>query len=134
MGLIANVRSFMTRDIISVKTTDLVREAVDVMVRNDIGAVVVTEDGKPVGILTERDVLKNTCFNESCGRVGVESIMSKPLITIDADSSLGEAASLMMKRNIRRLLVEEKGKIIGIITQKDVINGTLEIFMLLASL
>jgi len=59
--------------------------------------------------------------------------MSKPLITIDSDARLGEAALLMTEKGIRRLLVEDKGKIVGIITQKDLMKGTLETFMALAT-
>nr|NIU58695.1 CBS domain-containing protein [Phycisphaerae bacterium]NIV12640.1 CBS domain-containing protein [Fodinibius sp.] len=51
-----------------------------------------------------------------------------PLITIDADASLGEAAMLMSDNRIRRLLVKEKRKIVGIITERDVLRGTLSYF------
>ena len=54
--------------------------------------------------------------------------MTSPLITIDAEAPLGEAAKIMVEKDIRRLLVNEDGKISGIITDKDVMNGTLEAF------
>ena len=60
--------------------------------------------------------------------------MSKPLIHIEADAGLGQASSLMALKNIRRLLVMDKGKVVGIVTQKDVMKGTLETFMSLASM
>jgi predicted transcriptional regulator len=64
-----------------------------------------------------------------CGEdLKVEEIMSSPLITIEADASIGEAAILMTNNKIRRLLVTEKGKIVGIITEKDVLRGTLSYF------
>jgi CBS domain-containing protein len=135
MGIVFAVKHIMSRDIISVKNNASVIEAVSVMVENDIGSVVVTKDGEPVGILTERDIMKRCCPERLCNQnLKVEKIMSTPLVTIDANASLGEAATLMMDKNIRRLLVVEKGKIVGIITQKDVLRGTLNYFMAVASL
>jgi len=134
MAITTDVRSIMTKDLISVKTTDLVRKANAVMVEKNVGSVIATEDGKPVGILTERDIMKLVCPEGRCGQVTVGEVMSKPLITIKGDARLGEAALLMTKKDIRRLLVEEKGKIVGIITQKDVMRGTLETFMALRSI
>lgn len=119
----------MTKNIISVKNNASVVEAASVMVKNDIGSVVVTKDGNPVGILTEKDMVKECCAKKLCdGDLKVEEIMSAPLITIEADASLGEAAMLMSDNKIRRLLVTEKGKIVGIITEKDVLRGTLSYF------
>ena len=127
MGIVFAVRHVMTKNIISVKNAASVVEAASVMVKNDIGSVVVAKDGNPVGILTERDILKKCC--PVCGKdLKVEEIMSAPLITIDADASLGEAAMLMSDNKIRRLLVTEKGKIVGIITERDVLRGTLSYF------
>jgi CBS domain-containing protein len=129
MGIVFAVRHIMTKNIISVKNNVSVVEAVSVMVKNDIGAVVVTKNRKPVGILTERDILKKCCPGKLCGRdLEVEKIMSAPIITIEADASLGKAAMLMSDNKIRRLLVTEKGKIVGIITEKDVLRGTLSYF------
>jgi len=134
MRIAITVRDIMTKDIVSVRTSDTVTKAINLMVDKDIGSVIVTEDGKPVGILTERDVMKKF-YPDMCTRdVLAEEIMSKPLITIEADARLGEAAMLMMKKNIRRLLVEEINEIVGIITQKDVMRATLETFMVLASI
>ena len=119
----------MTKNIISVKNNASVVEAASVMVKNDIGSVVVTKDGKPVGILTERDIVKELCARKLCSEdLKVQEVMSAPLITIGADASIGEAAMLMSDNKIRRLLVTEKGKIVGIITEKDVLRGTLSYF------
>ena len=57
-----------------------------------------------------------------------EEIMSSPLITIEVNAAIGEAAKLMSDKKIRRLLVTEKGSIVGIITEKDVLRGTLSYF------
>jgi len=135
MTITTTVRDIMTKDIKSVKTTDQAIVAIEVMTKNDIGSVVVTEGGKPVGILTERDIMKRVCPEKLCTRaITAGEVMSKPLITIAADARLGEAALLMTQKDVRRLLVTDKGKVVGIITQKDVMRGTLETFMVLASI
>ncbi len=135
MGIETSVRSVMTKGIVSVKTVDPVKKAIGLMVEKDIGAVIVTEEGKPVGILTERDIMRKVCPEELCSReVKVGVIMSKPLITIEASATLGEATLLMTEKDIRRLLVVERGKVVGIVTQKDVMKGTLETFMALTAI
>jgi len=135
MPITTTVKDVITRDIISVETTDPVMKAINLMIEKNIGSIVITENQKPVGILTERDVLKRVCPKGSCGRgVKVGAIMSKPLIYIDPDTRLGQAALLMTKKEIRRLLVKQKGKIVGIVTQKDIMKGTLDAFISLASI
>ncbi len=125
----------MTKDLISVSTTEKVIIAIEVMTKNNIGSVVVIEKGKPIGILTERDIMKKVCAKEfSTRKVTAGEVMSKPLITVEADAKLGEAAMIMTKKDIRRLLVTDKGKVVGIITQKDIMRGTLQTFMVLASI
>ena len=129
------VRDIMTKDLISVEATDEVFKAIEVMTEKDIGSVVVTQDGKPAGIVTERDILRKVCPQQLCTRaVTAGEIMNKPLIHIEADAGLGQASSLMARKDVRRLLVMDKGKVAGIVTQKDVMRGTLETFMSLASM
>ena len=79
MGITTTVREIMTKNIASVKTTDSVRRAIDLMVEKDIGSVVVAEGEKLVGILTERDILKRVCLEDLCSKgVKIGEIMSKP--------------------------------------------------------
>lgn len=122
------VRHIMTKDIVYVESTAGVNEAMNLMVEKDIGSVVVTRDGKMIGILTERDVLKKCCPRIQCAVMNAGDVMSSPLVTIDADAAIGEAADLMADKKIRRLLVTEEGKIQGIITERDVIRATLDVF------
>ena len=76
---------------------------------------------KPLGIITESDIIKKVVAeNLKASDVYVEEIMSSPIIVIDPYSALEEAMKIMGKCNIRRLPVVEKGKLIGIITHKDI--------------
>jgi predicted transcriptional regulator len=117
------VRDVMTKKLITIKTTDQPIVAMQVMTKHDIGSVVVTKDGKPVGILTDRDIMKRICPEERCRKATAEEMMSHPLITIDTAAKLDEAVELMTDEGIRRLLVEENGDIVGIVTQKDLMRG-----------
>lgn len=113
------VRAAMSKDIVSVEAGRSIRSAVKTMVKNDLGSVVITEDGKPAGIVTERDIMKSIGYGKVNLDTEVGRIMSKPLIAIGSDATLGEAADIMIRRKVRRLLVKEDSKYVGIITQRD---------------
>lgn len=129
MSIAFEVKHVMTKEIISVDINTTVSKAASIMIKNNIGAVVVTKNKKPVGIITEVDIIKRCCIGRVCSQdVKAKEIMSSPLVTIKANSAIGEAATLMSDKDMRRLLVTEKGKIIGIITEKDVLRATLGYF------
>ncbi len=114
------VRAAMSKHIISAEVERSIRSAVKTMVRNNLGSVVITEDGQPAGIVTERDIMKSIGYGKVNLDTKVGKIMSKPLISIGSDATLGEAADIMIKRKVRRLLVKETNtKYVGIITQRD---------------
>jgi predicted transcriptional regulator len=129
MGIVVKVGQMMTKDLISVESKASVSEAASIMIKNEIGAVVVTKENTPIGIITEVDILKRCCIGKACSEeLKTEEIMTAPLITIEADAAIGEAARLMSDEKIRRLLVTEKGKIVGMVTEKDVLRATLGYF------
>jgi CBS domain-containing protein len=76
----------MSKTIVTADGETLAQDAINMMTEKSVGALVVTEKGKPVGIVTERDVLRKCCPEASCGEVEIRQIMSKPLITVDADA------------------------------------------------
>jgi len=77
------------------------------------------EKNKPVGILTERDILKFIANEKMDLDNKVENIMSAPLISVDSVSSFEEAANVMLTNNIRRLIIKEKDEYVGIISQRE---------------
>ena len=135
MPISATVKDIATRKLISVDETDSVYDAVVLMTTEDIGAIVVNSVRTPVGILTERDLMKKVVLEGLDPRnTKVGEVMSTPLITIRSDASFGEATQLMQDRKIRRLLLVEKGKFVGIITQRDLERGTLDSFSALTAM
>ncbi len=95
----------------------------DLFVVNNVGAVIVVEDETPVGIVTERDIIDRVLNQErDVETTTVRQIMSSPLITIEADESVREAIALLRKNDIRRLVVTEKGNLIGLTTERRLLN------------
>jgi len=116
---IMNVGDVMNKSLISVEKDDTIRLAIKKMVPGEFGAVVVTENGKPIGILTERDILKSIANEMMEPENKVEIIMSTPLIAVNSSASLDEAAEVMLTNNIRRLMVKENAEYVGIISQRE---------------
>ena len=89
--------------------------------------VVVTKDSKPLGIVTERDIVyRVVAAGLDPKSTRVEDIMSTPVETIEETSKVGEAVAKMSKLGVRRLVVTRKGTVVGMATQKRLVSGTLE--------
>ena len=114
------VREAMKGNPFTVKPKTSVKEVAIIMREKGIGNCIVVSD-KPLGIITESDIIKKVVAeNLKASEVNVEDIMSSPIIVVDPYAPLEEAMKTMGKCNIRRLPVVEKGKLIGIITNKDI--------------
>jgi len=117
------------RPVIDVKEGTLVSEAVSLMAKHKVGSLLVRRDedallGLTAGIVTEADLLEKVLSQGlNPKKINVENIMTTPIIAVDSQTSLDEAIELMIKKNIRRLPVEEKGKIIGIIVDRDIVRS-----------
>jgi len=123
------VKAIMSKGMVSLEKGLSIRSAVKTMVHKDVGSVVITAHGKPVGMVTERDILKSLAFRKAVrSDTPVEVIMSAPLITVNSNSTIGDAAELMAKNKIRRLLVKENGRYVGIVTQRDLQKAMTDTF------
>ncbi|UCD72647.1 MAG: CBS domain-containing protein [Candidatus Bathyarchaeota archaeon] len=118
------VRDIMTRSVQTVGVSASVREAVLKMNKYRIGSIVVIGRGKPVGIVTERDILERIVEPFIDPRtIGVKEIMSSPVVTIPPDTSIEEAATLMAKNGIKKLPVMEDERLVGIVTTMDLMRA-----------
>lgn len=89
-----------------------------------IGGVVITKEGKPVGIAVDYDLAEKVMMKDrNPDEMKVKEIMSSPLITIDADASVEDACGLLAREGIRRVPVIENGKIVGIVSIRNVLTG-----------
>jgi CBS domain-containing protein len=118
------VRDVMTKSVKTVQTGSTVREAVQKMNKFDIGSIVVMDNKRPVGIITERDILRKIVEQGiDPSVVKANDIMSYPLITAEPDQSIEEAARLMAKKGIKKLPVVEDGRLVGIVTSMDIMKA-----------
>jgi CBS domain-containing protein len=104
--------------------SDSVASVIDKMITNNIGAVIVISGGNPVGIITERDVVeKVTRAGRDPSKTRAEEIMSSPLISIEADKTIGDALVLMRDKKVRRLGVTRRGRLVGIVTERRLLDA-----------
>ncbi len=114
------LRDIMTKNVKYVTTQDNVSNAVEVMKKLNVGVVPVCEGQRPVGMLTDRDiVLRNEAEGKDYNNTSVSEVMSNRIIYGTPDMDVHEAASLMSKYQIRRIPVVENGKIVGIVAIGD---------------
>ncbi|MBM4237584.1 MAG: CBS domain-containing protein [Euryarchaeota archaeon] len=115
------VKDFMTRKKEIVSVDDSVLSAIEVMVENDVGSVVVEENDRVVGIFTERDLLRRYLQNQSKTLyMKVSEVMSRPVVTISPTAKLSDAFKLMSEKDIRHLpVVDEERKLVGYLTWRD---------------
>ncbi len=114
------VEDIMVKEVITVDERSTVKEAADIMNRFEIGCLIVTKEGKAMGILTERDLLKRVVSQgRSPKKTRVQTVMSKPLIVVEPDMDLEEAAKLMFKLKIKKLPVVDEGQLLGLVTLTD---------------
>ena len=120
------VKDIMSRPVITAGESDSVAEAAKLMTKHNVGCVLVSgKAGNTVGIITERDIVQRVAAKNTLpSEVKVGGIMSKPVITINWAAGITEAAKLMNQRKIRRLAVMENGKLIGVLTMKDILEVT----------
>jgi len=123
------VKDVMTSPVITINEDGIVHEAAKLMDKNDVGCIVVTDKkGKPVGIITERDLITRVLSkNLLSSKVKTKKVMTSPLLTIDPDEPLVEAARKMSRLNVRRLGVIHKGSLAGLVSSKDILAVTPEL-------
>jgi CBS domain-containing protein len=118
----STIKEIMTEFVQTIPVGSNVKQAAQIMYKGGIGSIVVTQKGNPVGMLTERDIVGKIVSQDlSPSKVLVEKIMSNPIITIQKDEIIDEAALMMSIYGIRRLVVvDKKYNISGIITTTDI--------------
>jgi len=117
------VKDVMSSPVVTIDRNAPANRVAELMGKNDLGCIIVTDKkGKPLGILTERDlVVRVLKENVKPDLVKAEEVMTQPLITIEPDETISEAARKMSRLNIRRLGVVYKGNMIGLVSSKDIL-------------
>jgi len=120
------VKDLMRSPVRTVSDGETVDKAAQIMAEYKIGSVVVLDmAGRPIGIVTERDLVRRVLARKlSPSKVKVRDVMSSPLITVSPRATVDQAARKMGKLGIRKLVVVDRGKMVGIITSRELIEAT----------
>jgi CBS domain-containing protein len=140
----------MTRNVITISENRTMKQASKLMYDDNIGSIVILKEGGgydregnvsgitsekkeiPTGIVTERDIARAVGFAaeySTFGDIPLSEIMSKPLITVRPSTTLKDAVVLMQQKDIRRVpVLDENRQLVGIITDKDIINAIVKTF------
>ncbi|MBM7854851.1 CBS domain-containing protein [Desulfohalotomaculum tongense] len=114
------LQDIMTQNVATVSPQQTVAEAAQIMSQYNVGSVPVVQNGKPVGIITDRDIaLRVASKGQSAGTVQVQSVMSTNVVTGSPEMDVHQAASMMAQNQIRRLPVVENGQLAGIVSLGD---------------
>ena len=117
----------MTSPVKTINARETVGTAAEIMVNNGIGAVIVVDGKTPVGIITERDIVKQVVRASDALKKPVKQQLSKPLVTGTSNTTIQEGFETMLKNRIRRLPVVDKDKLVGIVTDKDLMRWVLRV-------
>ncbi len=121
------IGQIMSKPVRTVKPDEKLSAALAVMDNNSIGSVVVLEDETAIGIITEGDGVKQMLKGAQVLLEPVRQVMSKPLITGTPDMTVQDAVNLMLENRIRQLPVVEGSKLVGIVTDRDLMRSVLRV-------
>ena len=125
MAIVKEILEPSSKMIITISRDKSVADAISQMVEHEVGALIVVEDDKPVGLFTERDVLK--CWTRKGEKhfrdIKVAEVMTVNMIIAEQDDDLCYVTTIMIKNRIRHLPVLDKGKIIAMLSIRDVVKA-----------
>jgi len=114
----------MVTNLITIEAEATVKKAAELMDKHDIGCLIVVSYGNPIGIITERDMLKRIMLQKrDIAKTRVGNIMSAPLIATTPQTDIRDAIRLMNERRIKKLPVVEEGELIGLVSLTDVMRS-----------
>ena len=126
MGLAASVESVMRSPPVTALFSDTVWSIANKMFTNNIGSVVVMSGGAPTGLVTERDIVKSVVRDrKDPNKTRAQEIMSTPLISIETNKTIRNALELMREKDVRRLAVTKNGRLVGVVSERRVLDSLL---------
>ncbi|UCE29850.1 MAG: CBS domain-containing protein [Candidatus Bathyarchaeota archaeon] len=127
------VKDVMSSPTITINEKASAQKTAQLMEKYKVGGVIVTDkQGKPLGIITERDLITRVLAkNSSPSKLTAKQVMTAPLITVNPDETLSETARRMSRLDIRRLGVMYKGSLVGVITSRDILAVTPELLAII---
>ena len=117
----------MSKTVETVKPKEPLKLALSKMVRRNIGSVIVIDGGRPVGIVTERDISRKVAKGLKSLNTQVMRVMTRKLIVASPDMPIQSAVRLMLENGIRRIPVVENEKLVGVVTERDLLHWVLQV-------
>jgi CBS domain-containing protein len=117
----------MTRTVFTLSPKHKTIDALNLMVKNDIGAVVILDEGKVVGIITESDIVREITKSFDYLDRKLAETGKRSVITVSLNTPLWEAFAILLKNRIRRLPVVKDGKLLGIVTERDLFKWAVKV-------
>ena len=125
------VRDIMEKNVITIDINETANNAANQMKENDISFLVIIENGKPVGVVSERDFVQKLCINnQNSSDVKISDIMSYKFRWVNPTTKIEDAIQKMLNNNIRRLIILDDEKLVGVITQTDLASYLREKLMI----
>ncbi len=122
----AAIRKHVTRDVVTLEAGAPIRDAARMMADRKIGSVAVREDGKLVGLVTERDLVLTVLARAGNANQPLREAMRPGIPRIAADATEIECAAMMRDNQTRHLLVEDRGQVVGVVSMRDIIQLMLD--------
>ena len=116
------VNQVMSKNVLTAEKSTSLQDAAQKMNQLNVGCVIVTDESKPVGIVTERDFVTKVAAEGRPLFTEISEVMSSPLITIDPEETIWEASEIMKEKLIHKLPVIENERIVGVITTSDIVK------------
>ncbi len=122
----ASIRKHVTREIVTLEGSAPIRDAARLMADRKIGSVAVRDDGRIVGLVTERDLVVSVLARSGNANQPIREAMRSGLPRVGVDATEGECAAIMRDNTTRHLLVEERGQVVGVVSMRDIIQLMLD--------
>ena len=115
------IKDAMVSKVITAAPTQTVLEATRTMKKDDVGSVIIIDNGKPVGIVTREDIInKVTSEDKQPSKMLLKDVMSNTLVTCDPENDISDVAKVMSKHGYERVPVVSEGKLVGIISAREI--------------
>lgn len=117
------VKKIMLTNVPTLKKEAKLEEAAKLLAQQSSGCVVVTENNKPIGILTELDLVRSVISKSQSLKVPVSSVMNSPVVCMTPNMKLDKALKIIDTKKFRRYPVVDNGQLVGLVTKKDVVTA-----------
>lgn len=116
-------QDIMNRSLIVVNKEISISEVAKIMKENDIGFVPIANDNKIIGVITDRDIVINALANKSDLDKPIKDYMTKNIIEVDINDNISKVLNKLRKNKVKRVLVSDNSKLVGIISFSDILNN-----------